>query len=213
MQTEQRDLLLATLVELFPYKSTSTLLHLLKTNDYDVDRVVEGLLNQQEEAATPPALATSIQRAPAMGAWWSKLSTQPTLSEEFLRKTINELHTSPASVAIQKTPCSTQHRAAAATVPRKILRDAKPIQNIVDLHGFRCKEAVELVQELTEQLMMELQKRGGMATAELDLIVGLGNHSPNRKPRLRGAIISYLDEKGIYWREPRAGVISVHLAC
>jgi len=207
MQAE-RDMLLATLVELFPYKSTSTLLHLLKTNDYDLNKVVEDQLRQQEQA-TPPA---TPQRVPAMGAWCSRLNTRPTLTEEYLRQTISELHTPTPTVTVQKTACSSQHRVA-ALLSRPSSLVPKPIQNTVDLHGLRCKEAVELVEELTENLLIELRKRGGLGTAELDLIVGLGHHSPNRKPRLRGAIISYLEERRIYWKEPRAGVISVHLSC
>jgi DNA-nicking Smr family endonuclease len=80
----------------------------------------------------------------------------------------------------------------------------------IDLHGFTVKEARDLMDDLLITSIQRLRKEN--KRSELEIVVGVGKHSKHGKPKLRGAILSLLKERGhTSWCEPRPGIILVGL--
>lgn len=76
----------------------------------------------------------------------------------------------------------------------------------VDLHGLHVSEALGVV----EDLVVRLQGRGGSGPQRLRLVVGAGTHGAV-PARLPAAVRRWLQDQGLRFSEPYAGLLEVRL--
>lgn len=79
----------------------------------------------------------------------------------------------------------------------------------VDLHGLHVSEALQLLESLLLQLQPGLGGSGGRAR-RLRVVVGAGTHG-KVPARLPAAVRRYLQEQGLPFSEPYAGLLEISL--
>lgn len=76
----------------------------------------------------------------------------------------------------------------------------------VDLHGLHVSEALDVL----EELVARLQGRGGSGAQRLRVVVGAGTHGAV-PARLPAAVRRWLQDQGLRFSEPYAGLLEVRL--
>jgi len=80
----------------------------------------------------------------------------------------------------------------------------------VDLHGLHVSEALDIV-ETVISLKQKERDRYGPEVKVITFITGVGKHSTGGKAKIRPALIEYLKDYGIKFKETRTGVFLVYV--
>lgn len=85
----------------------------------------------------------------------------------------------------------------------------------IDLHGLTVNEALDVVESLLTTFKQNLHDKTRSQLMPcprfFSLITGVGRHSVGGVPRIRPAVIKYLESNGYTFNETQAGVVVVKL--
>jgi len=79
----------------------------------------------------------------------------------------------------------------------------------IDLHGLRVDYAIHILDERLESIKRGMP-REGVRSQHVEVVTGKGLNSFNRVPKIKPAVVKFLNEKGISFRE-NEGSITVYL--
>lgn len=80
---------------------------------------------------------------------------------------------------------------------------------MVDLHGLRVGAALSILDSRLEAIKQQMP-RTGTRSQHVEIVTGKGLHSFNRVPKIKPAVVKYLNEKNYSFRE-NEGTLTVYL--